>query len=66
VPPETFLLRHDELERVFDDPADLTVLEEVGMDKNFSGLVSSTASGTNIISSSRYVAPYKQVSFPIC
>ena len=54
--------RHDQLRQTFDDPDDLTILEQVGMEKKFTGLVSSTASGTNIISSSQYMAPYKQVS----
>lgn len=60
-PIKILIGRKNELLRSFVFEKDLEVLQEVGYEKNLSGLVSVTASGTNVISSSQYLTPYKQV-----
>jgi len=53
--------RNRELARSMGDPSDLTALENAGIKRSLSGLVTSTSTGTNVITSPRYIAPYKQV-----
>nr|CAB3263281.1 uncharacterized protein LOC108950033 [Phallusia mammillata] len=58
-------IREQKLAETFHKPSELFSLQTIGIAKDLSGLVTSSATGVSVMTSPRYVTPHKRVPFPL-